>query len=228
LNDLYKFDILHRTWHYLGTSSKLYGRVGTHLISLNHQTQIAIVAGRTEKEHRSDGQIYDLYQQQWDRIPLTIKLDGIRPRSGCVHATFQHNGIALLFGGQVNPLDRGHVGPGPYTNDLVILDEQLGFHVATIPSPEEKRTEQKMSNQQVCNPKLKWHDRDHVPDINVDKYKQSWPHVRADAAADSYETDGIGYMYLFGGLSGTTDPQQEQQQQPTRWNDLWKLEVCHI
>ena len=219
LNDLYKFDIVNRTWHNLGCSTKLRGRGGTNMIPLLNQTQIAIVCGFTGQE-MSDGHIYDISKQKWDRVSLTPKLDGVRPRSVCVNASFTQNGIAILFGGEVNPSDRGHAGAGSFGNDIVVLDEQLGFHVATIPSPEEKRLEKQMTSQQLSHPKHKWHDRDFVEDINVDKYQQPWPVERGWADAAYFEEDGVGYMYMFGGLSGTDN-------EPIRLNDLWKLEVCH-
>ena len=99
----------------------------------------------------------------------------------------------------------------------------MGFHVATIPSPDEKRQEKLLSSQQVGNPKHQWHDRDVIKDVNVEKYEHPWPLERGWAGSDYYEdsTTGVGYMYMFGGLSGNDEA-------PIRLNDLWKLEVCHM
>ena len=222
LNDLYKFDIPQRTWHNLGSSTKIRGRDGMNMIPMSNQTQIAMVGGYTGQQQMSDGHMYDISKEKWDRVSLLRQLDGVRPRSVCVNASFTKNGIAVIFGGQVNPADRGHVGAGSFCDDIVVLDEQLGFHVATIPSPQEKIHEKKMSSHQMTKPTYKWHDRDYVDDINVEKFQQPWPKERGWADADYYEDvdSGVGYMYLFGGLSGT-------DAEPIRLNDLWKLEVCH-
>ena len=50
----------------------------------------------------------------------------------CVSASFPHKDCALIFGGEVDPSDRGHEGAGGFQNDVVILDFQSGAHKETI------------------------------------------------------------------------------------------------
>lgn len=136
LNDLHKFDILQRTWHSLGASTKLRGRGGPNLLALQSGQKIAVVAGFAGEE-TSDGQVFDVAIAKWeDDEDLTTKLSGMRPRSVCVSASFPTQGIAIVFGGEVDPSDRGHEGAGGFENDIVVLDETTGALLTTIKAPE--------------------------------------------------------------------------------------------
>jgi hypothetical protein len=214
LNDLYKFDIVRKTWHNLGRSFVLSGRGGTNMLPLNSGDKIAIVAG-FDGEETSDGHMYDTKSRLWEPQALTSKLDGLRPRSVCASASFPKNNLALIFGGEVDPSDRGHEGAGGFENDVVVLDEKMGFHVTTIDSPK-KREQEAITNRQ------QWSDSYVFEDANTKKYKQPWPQERgwSDAAAWEDE-DKVGHFYMFGGLTG-------DDTNPTRLDDLWKLEVQTI
>mmetsp|Transcript_10955 Transcript_10955/g.23710 ORF Transcript_10955/g.23710 Transcript_10955/m.23710 type:complete len:119 (-) Transcript_10955:59-415(-) len=53
-------------------------------------------------------------------------LKDMRPRSVCVSASFLAKGVAVIFGGEVDPSDRGHEGAGGFENDVVFLDIKSG------------------------------------------------------------------------------------------------------
>ena len=198
LNDLYKFDIDGNgsggngngsgQWHLLGKSG-LRGRGGPNLLSLASGSKIGIVAGFAGEE-TNDGHVYDLKKQQWDSngadVPaLTDHLKGMRPRSVCASASFPSLGCSVVFGGEVDPSDRGHEGAGGFENDIVILDERTGAYVTTIAAPASASDGDESSN-------------------------AFWPKQRgwSDAAGVIKSGDGseartrTGLLYVFGGLSG--------------------------
>jgi hypothetical protein len=130
----------------------------------------------------------------------------------------------------------GHAGAGNFANDIVVLDEQYGFHVATIPSPQEHLEDKKQKKQQNMSATTTTNDNDDTgtsthqwsdgnvidDDLHAEKYEQPWPCERGWAASDSFEdTNRVGHFYMFGGLTGNDD-------NPTRLNDLWKLEVSYM
>jgi hypothetical protein len=192
------------------------------MIPLRSSTLIGIVAGFAGEETH-DGHIYDIAKQQWDHDPLSHTLYDVRPRSVCVNASFPKSGVAIIFGGEVDPSEKGHEGAGSFANDIVVLDEKLGFHVATIPSSDEKRKQRliNIEKNRTTSSNYRWNNTDTVNDEDVDKFDRPWPETRGWADSDYYEDeDGVGHMYMFGGLTGDDNS-------PIRLNDLWKLEVCH-
>jgi hypothetical protein len=56
----------------------------------------------------------------------------MRPRSVCISASFQSVGYSIIFGGEVDPSERGHEGAGGFENDVVVLKEDSGKYVETI------------------------------------------------------------------------------------------------
>lgn len=130
LNDLYRFDLNAMTWHLLGNAA-LRGRGGPNLLSLGSGNNLAVVAGFAGEE-TCDGQAFDISKSMWNKEMLSTGLQGMRPRSVSVAASFPNTGIALIFGGEVDPSDRGHEGAGGFENDIVILDEKTGALKETI------------------------------------------------------------------------------------------------
>jgi Galactose oxidase, central domain len=182
LADLHSLDPATGTFVSHGTSA-LRGRGGPNLLPLAGGTQIGVVAGFAGVE-TSDGQIFDLDAGTWvaaaaaedssSPSSLTSRLEGMRPRSVCVSASFPSAGVSVIFGGEVNPSDRGHEGAGGFANDIVVLNEADGSLLFTVGAPPASE------------------DSD-----------SSWPCPRGWAAADSIDHgDGTGSMYLFGGLTG--------------------------
>lgn len=129
LADLYRFDVETSTWHALGASPLLRGRGGPNLLSLNGGTRVGVVAGFCGEE-TADGHIFTLETGQWDEELLHLK--DMRPRSVCVSGSFPALGYTVIFGGEVDPSDRGHEGAGGFERDLVVLDETNASFVTSF------------------------------------------------------------------------------------------------
>jgi Galactose oxidase, central domain/Kelch motif len=199
LHDLYKFDILTKTWHCLGASHHLRGRGGPNLLSLQSGRQLAVVAGFAGEE-TADGHVYTMtsshndtdknHHGAWETDALTPLLQGMRPRSVCASASLATLGLAIIFGGEVDTSDKGHEGAGAFENDIVVLDERTGAYLSTRKAPAEK-----------------------------DRKAISWPEKRGWSDAASTENpNGTGHLFLFGGLAG-------DDANPKRLNDLWRLDI---
>jgi Galactose oxidase, central domain len=132
LNDLYQFNINTKVWSNLGTSL-LRGRGGPNVFPIQSNTAIAIVGGFAGEE-TNDGHIYSIANGKWTETVLATELQDLRPRSVCVSGSFPSVGVSLLFGGEVDPSDRGHEGAGGFENDIVLLDESTGHLLQTIKS----------------------------------------------------------------------------------------------
>lgn len=182
LADLYRFDLLDKTWHSLGTSS-LRGRGGANLLTLSSNKMLAVIAGFAGEE-TSDGQCFDIAKSQWEEELLNESLKGIRPRSVCVSASFPSIGHSVIFGGEVDPSDRGHEGAGGFENDVVVLREDSGKLVETIKA----------------------------------SASEPWPKSRGWSDGGSIDSNGIGHLYIFGGLSG-------DDANPQRLDDLWRMDI---
>jgi len=132
LNDLHRFDLATKTWHDLGASQHLRGRGGAALLTLQGGQKLGVVAGFAGEE-TNDGHAFDVETETWAETSLNESLSGLRPRSVCVGGSFPGAGVALLFGGEVDPSAKGHEGAGGFENDLVVLEESTGRHLETIP-----------------------------------------------------------------------------------------------
>jgi Galactose oxidase, central domain/Kelch motif len=131
LADLHRFDIPTRTWEAMGISPLLRGRGGPNLVALDNDTKLAVIAGFAGEE-TADGHVFDLVTKTWSGEDLTNSLKGMRPRSVCVSCSLPSLGVVLVFGGEVDPSDRGHEGAGGFENDLVVLDSKTGALLETF------------------------------------------------------------------------------------------------
>lgn len=127
LNDLYKLDLTTLTWHSLGKSSLLRGRGGANLISLpsEKEDKVAIVGGFAGEE-TNDGHVYE--GSAWHDVGMDVS--GMRPRSVCVSGCI--GTVIVIFGGEVDPSERGHEGAGGFENDVVVLDAATGKYLETM------------------------------------------------------------------------------------------------
>ncbi|KAL7555902.1 hypothetical protein ACA910_015258 [Epithemia clementina (nom. ined.)] len=130
LADLHSFHIPTQTWTNLSYSSLLAGRGGANLIPINAGQALAVVAGFIGQES-NDGHVFDMTSQKWEPEKLE-GLDDLRPRSVCVSASFPDLGVAVIFGGEVDPSERGHEGAGGFANDVVVLNETTGAVITTM------------------------------------------------------------------------------------------------
>jgi len=170
LADLYKFDLETSTWHTL-EPSPLRGRGGANILQLKHN-KLAIVAGYAGEE-TNDGHTFLLDTEQWEEDSLEHKLKGLRPRSVCVAASSSM--ACLIFGGEVNPSERGHEGAGGFTNDIVLMDPETCEYLSSIPivNPLDKNWPQPRG----------WSDGSIIENTDAKGRKEA-------------------QLYIFGGLSG--------------------------
>ncbi|OEU06467.1 galactose oxidase [Fragilariopsis cylindrus CCMP1102] len=172
LADLHRFDIRKKTWHTLSPSSLLKGRGGANFLPFASSKLLGVVGGFAGQES-NDGHLFDIETQQWQEQDINKKLTGLRPRSVCVSASFPSLGVSVIFGGEVDPSEKGHEGAGGFENDLVLLEEKTGTYISTDPSDE-------------SFPETRgWSDGASIDD----EY-------------DGSSGGGGGKLYIYGGLSG--------------------------
>lgn len=133
LADLWRFDLMTQTWQSLGASKHLRGRGGATLLTLEGGNKLGIVAGFAGEE-TNDGHLYNVTSGKWCDQALTADLQGLRPRSVCVGGSFPLIGLAVVFGGEVDPSAKGHEGAGGFENDIVLLEESTGKYLVSIPA----------------------------------------------------------------------------------------------
>mmetsp|Transcript_26134 Transcript_26134/g.39552 ORF Transcript_26134/g.39552 Transcript_26134/m.39552 type:complete len:371 (+) Transcript_26134:91-1203(+) len=131
LADLHKLDLTTLTWSNLGASSLLRGRGGPNLLKLQNDQKLAVVAGFAGEE-TNDGHAFCLQSNSWDP-KLMEGLADMRPRS--VNVAASSSKACIIFGGEVDPSQKGHEGAGGFTNDIVVLDSTTGDHLESIPAP---------------------------------------------------------------------------------------------
>lgn len=174
LADLHRFDILSNTWHTLPASKLLRGRGGANFLTFDSETKVGAVAGFCGEE-TNDGHVFDLETESWHDRDLTQQLSGLRPRSVCVSANFPSLGVSVIFGGEVDPSEKGHEGAGGFANDVVLLDDTTGQYLGSTTQPAAAAVE------------------------------ESWPEARgwsSGTAIVSDENGERGSLFMYGGLSG--------------------------
>ena len=132
LADIHKYDILTNTWKNLGASKFLRGRGGANLMTFSSEKFLGVVAGFCGEES-NDGHLFDVMSNKWLDNDLTSQLKGLRPRSVCIAASFPSIKTAIIFGGEVDPSEKGHEGAGGFENDLVLLDEATSNYLKSLP-----------------------------------------------------------------------------------------------
>jgi len=135
LADIHRFDIEKDTWHTLPPSSLLKGRGGANFIPFASSKMLGVVGGFAGQES-NDGHLFDIVKEKWQENDINKELTGLRPRSVCISASFPSLGISVIFGGEVDPSEKGHEGAGGFENDLVLLEEETGKYISTDPSDE--------------------------------------------------------------------------------------------
>ena len=132
LADLHEFCLNKKKWKTLQMSA-LKGRGGPNLTTFDGGAKLGVVAGFSGAE-TADGQFFDVSSGKWDPVLLALQKN-MRPRSVCVVGSFPSLESVVIFGGEVDPSDRGHEGAGGFENDLVILDEKTGAFQEGIRAP---------------------------------------------------------------------------------------------
>jgi len=131
LSDMHMFDIDTNMWLDIGTSELLEGRGGPNFMTFSSGALLGVVAGFCGKES-NDGHLFDVSSLSWQETDMADELEGLRPRSVCVSASLPSTGVSVIFGGEVDPSQKGHEGAGGFENDIVLLDECTGKYVTSI------------------------------------------------------------------------------------------------
>jgi hypothetical protein len=134
LADLHRYDIVSNTWHTLPVSNLLRGRGGANFMTFDSSKYLGVVAGFCGEES-NDGHLFDIEKGSWQEKDINNELDGLRPRSVCISESFPSIGVSLIFGGEVDPSEKGHEGAGGFENDLVFLDEDSAKYQVSHPAP---------------------------------------------------------------------------------------------
>jgi len=113
MSDLHQFNTVTREWHALPASDAIKGRGGACFFSHEGTGKLFVVAGFAGEE-TNDCHVYDISTKSWRQIPLEI-----RPRSVCGCATV--GDLLVIFGGEVDPSEKGHEGAGAFANDVVAI-----------------------------------------------------------------------------------------------------------
>jgi hypothetical protein len=134
---------------------------------------LAVVAGFIGEETK-DGHVFHLNSASWADSTMHGLTD-LRPRSVCVFGSFFTINIGVIFGGEVDPSERGHEGAGGFTNDLILIDGASETIIDKILAPDEP-----------------------------DDSKSSWPEKRGWTDGATYESEKgkVNCIFLFGGLTG--------------------------
>ena len=114
-------DTIEQKWTSLGSSPLLKGRGGPNILSLSGN-KIAIVAGFAGEE-TNDGHIFN--NGLWEEKGMDGLAD-MRKRSVCAFGSLPNNKLSIIFGGEVDPSNRGHEGAGNFERDVVLLDGTTG------------------------------------------------------------------------------------------------------
>jgi hypothetical protein len=152
--DLHRFDVETLTWHTLPASTLLRGRGGPNFMSFSSGKLLGVVGGFCGEES-NDGHMFDTSTAKWQEKDITKELAGLRPRSVCVSESFSSLGVSVIFGGEVDPSEKGHEGAGGFANDIVLLDEKTGAYMSSNPATGESWPETRG-----------WSEGDHMDNVN--------------------------------------------------------------
>jgi len=133
LADLHMFDLETHEWTNFGSSGILKGRGGANFLRL--EDKLAVIAGFSGTETK-DGHLFDISSAKWEESGLQ-GLNDLRPRSVSISGVVSMPGykkVGLIFGGEVDPSDKGHEGAGAFANDVVLLDGASASILETIPA----------------------------------------------------------------------------------------------
>jgi len=135
LSDLHEFDTVTSKWikhsnefkledsnENIGTIS---GRGGASLIASKNGDKIFLVAGfagdSCAGKEMDEIYIFDLKSKSWKLVSQTLPT----PRSVCISTKISlgKNNFIVIFGGEIDPSNRGHEGAGGFSNELFLINE---------------------------------------------------------------------------------------------------------
>lgn len=122
LNDLWCFDIATEQWSNLPSppaSSTLVPRGGAGLVALD--SHVWVLFGFCGHE-LSDIHRFDLTRQVWEQVHCQGETT---PTGRSVFGTATIGSNIVLYGGEVDPSDQGHLGAGAFSGEVLVLDTAL-------------------------------------------------------------------------------------------------------
>jgi len=118
-----------------GSIQTISGRGGASLIASKNEDKLFLVAGFAGTEcsgqEMDDVYTFDLKSKVWKHLSH-VKVPV--PRSVCISSKITIDGnqdFVVIFGGEVDPSDRGHEGAGGFSNDLYLINEET-LEIKTI------------------------------------------------------------------------------------------------
>lgn len=128
LADLWRFDSGAGTWEELPYNSAIKGRGGAGLVAAGNS--VYVIGGFTGQE-AGDMHRFDLVSGRWEEISRGGDFDRFTPRSVFGYGVAGSN--ILMFGGEVDPSDKGHAGAGQFSADTFALD--MSNHTLSTMTP---------------------------------------------------------------------------------------------
>jgi len=135
LSDLHEFDTATSKWIKHSNEFKLVdsnentgkisGRGGATLIAAQNGDKIFLIAGFAGDSCQGTEQdeifIFDLKTKSWKLQSQTLPT----PRSVCISTKISHgkDKFIVIFGGEIDPSNRGHEGAGGFSNELFLINE---------------------------------------------------------------------------------------------------------
>ncbi|KAL3693044.1 hypothetical protein R1sor_006695 [Riccia sorocarpa] len=118
LNDLWVYDIKSGEWEAHPSSSTCIPRGGPGLVVVNGA--VWVIFGFNGRELK-DVHRYDVANKSWEEVETTSDKPTGRSVSGT--SVFERN--ILIYGGEVDPSDQGHLGAGAFSDEIWVLDSEL-------------------------------------------------------------------------------------------------------
>lgn len=118
LNDLWAFDVVEKKWvQFPSPGENCRGRGGPGLAVA--QGKIWVVYGFAGEE-TDDVHSYDLAKKSWAQVETT----GEKPTARSVFSSVAIGKHILVYGGEIDPSDQGHMGAGQFSGEFFVLDTE--------------------------------------------------------------------------------------------------------